>query len=178
MSKLADHDDRPSDKDENENVTSKVEKLDLNNSNKASDDGDVLVGFKGVKLFLMSGDIEAIYKKKKFNNLFDYILLGFHSKNIISTCSQIGKPNFKLILELCTYMSCFKEKDKEASIEKLKEIAKENKFRLEDTTSKAVWKFLYKNDTLKQDTEEQIIVADENSSKQESLINGLENKSN
>jgi hypothetical protein len=94
----------------------------------------------------------------RYNNFFDYILLGFHSKNIIPTCNQIAKPNFKLILELCTYMSCFKEQDKEASVNKLKELTEVNGFIVEDTSHKGVWKYIKKDkskDELDQRTNEQ-----------------------
>ena len=44
-------------------------------------------------------------------------------------------------------MSCFSDKQKEESIDKIKNMCKENNYILEDTSSKSVWKFIYKNNT-------------------------------
>jgi hypothetical protein len=41
-------------------------------------------------------------------------------------------------------MSCFKEKEKEVSIVKLKEMAKESDFILDDTSSNGIYKFIKK----------------------------------
>ncbi len=83
----------------------------------------------------------------RYSNFFDYIVLGFYSKNIINNVHEIAKKNFKLIIELSYYMSCFTDKQKEESINKIKDICKENNYVLEDTSSKSVWKFIYKQNT-------------------------------
>lgn len=46
----------------------------------------VLYGFKlfNTKIHFISGDISKHLSKKKFINVFDYIIFGFHSKNIIN----------------------------------------------------------------------------------------------
>ncbi len=61
---------------------------------------------------------------------------------------NIAKKNFKLIIELSYYMSCFTDQQKLESYEKIKEIATNNNFIIEDTTSKAVWKFIHKTPEL------------------------------
>jgi hypothetical protein len=57
---------------------------------------------------------------------------------------NIAKPKFKLCVELCYYMSCFNDKQKQESYDKIKEIATQNSYIIDDTSSKAVWKFAYK----------------------------------
>ncbi len=77
--------------------------------------------------------------------------MGFHSKNIIDRAIKIAKKNFKLIVELCYYMSCFTDKQKEDSFEKIKEITSQNNYIIDDTSNKAVWKFIHKEPPLELD---------------------------
>jgi hypothetical protein len=131
-----------------------VEKINLNENLTKTDlkddsinlKNEILLGFKklNVKIYLLSGDIESIFKKKKFSNLFDFILLGFHSKNIFKNAHLIGKKDMKLLVELNSFMTTFKEKERTTYKEKIKEMASESNLILEDTSSKYIWKFFYK----------------------------------
>ena len=61
-----------------------------------------LKGFKNdkcqVKIIMLSGDLESLSKKKKFKNIFDSILVGFHSKNIFSSIPNLIKNEDSTIL--------------------------------------------------------------------------------
>ena len=57
---------------------------------------------------------------------------------------NLAKKNFKLLVELSYYMSCFTDEKKNESYEKIKEIASQNNYIIHDTSCKAVWKFIYK----------------------------------
>jgi len=114
-----------------------------------SEKDEVLTGFKrfNVKIFLMTGDTEALNKKKRFNNLFDYILLGFHSKNIIKDLQLIGKDDLKVFVELNSYMTSFKIEERKLYRNKLIEKLNELEFVLEESEEyKGILKFNRKKD--------------------------------
>ena len=50
----------------------------------------ILYGFKlfNTKINFLSGDINKHLSKKKYSKFFDYILFGFHSKNLIESIEQ------------------------------------------------------------------------------------------
>jgi len=93
-----------------------------------------------VKIFLMTGDTESLNKKKRFHQLFDYILLGFHSKNIIKDLHLIGKEDAKIYFESNSYMTSFKKEERQLYNEKLIEKLKELNFSYEEY-SKGILKF-------------------------------------
>ncbi len=135
---------------ENPDVITQVEKINL------YDDKDIdeslieeyilLQAFKNfnVKVFLIQGDSSLLLKKKKYHNFFDYILIGFHSKNIFKDVHVLGKPNFKLLVELNSFMTTFDKEAKDAYKEKLKEKTEESFFYIDDTSSDYIWKFIHK----------------------------------
>jgi hypothetical protein len=112
-----------------------------------SDIENVLQGFMiaGVKITLLSGNIDSHIKKKKYNNFFDLILLGFTSQNIFSNIPRITNKNSKIFIELNSYMTAFNDENKNEYKEKLKQLTSENGFVLEDTSLKHTWKFFYKS---------------------------------
>lgn len=107
---------------------------------------EVLLGFEklNIKIHFLSGNIESIFKKKKYLNYFDFVFLGLPSKNILNSIVNIGKKNMKLLIELNSYMSVFNEKNKEEFKENLKNLTRESDYILEDTNCKYVWKFIHK----------------------------------
>ena len=127
----------------------KTELIELNESFAENNPNEILPGFEkmGVKIYLMTGKIESHLKKKKFTGLFDFMVLGLSSKNIFKEAPIVGKKNSKLLIELNSYMTTFDEKQKTQYKEKLKQVAMEAGYILEDTNSKYMWKFIYKNDT-------------------------------
>jgi hypothetical protein len=107
---------------------------------------EVLLGFEklNIKIHFLSGNIESIFKKKKYLNYFDFVFLGLPSKNILNNIVNIGKKNMKLLIELNSYMTVFNEKNKEEFKENLKNLTRESDYILEDTNCKYVWKFIHK----------------------------------
>ncbi len=108
---------------------------------------DILLGFKkfNVKIYLMNGDTEALHKKKRFSNLFDFILLGFHSKNIIKDLHLIGKDDLKVLIESNSFMTSFKKEERKLYKEKLIEKMNEMNFIMEKeeyVTTKGILKFV------------------------------------
>jgi hypothetical protein len=108
---------------------------------------NVLLGFEtaGVKITLLSGNIDSHIKKKKYNNFFDFILLGFTAQNIFANISKITKKNSKVLVELNSYMTAFNDENKNEYKEKLKQLSSEYGLVLEDTSSKHTWKFFKKS---------------------------------
>lgn len=80
----------------------------------------------------------------RYKNLFDYVVMGVHSKNIFDKVADIIKPNGKVMTELSTYMATFEEKDKLSMKEKYKTIGNEHGFILDDQSSQHMWKYVYK----------------------------------
>ena len=82
-------------KDEKSVKIIQEEVKDLKISDVSDEPSKLLQGFKNskyeVKIFLLSGDIENISKKKKFKNIFDVICIGFHSKNFLSSIPNLIK---------------------------------------------------------------------------------------
>lgn len=116
-----------------------------------SDISDILFGFKkfNVKIYLMSGDTEALHKKKRFMNLFDIILLGFHSKNIMKELHLIAKENSEILIESNMFMTSFKKEEKkmykEKLIDKMKEIDFVADSQENEKSSKGILKFVKGN---------------------------------
>jgi hypothetical protein len=136
------------------NVDTTIENLpdrDKNDVNVSviDDCSDVLLGFEklNVKIHFLSGNIDTIFKKKKYSNYFDFVFLGLPSRNILNNIVNIGKKNMKLLIELNTYMTTFNEKQKEEFKENLKKLTGDSNYILEDTTCKYVWKFIHKSKT-------------------------------
>lgn len=88
--------------------------------------------------------IENLCLFLRYKNLFDYIVLGIHSKNIFDKASDILKPEGKVLTELSTYMATFEEKDKLAMKEKYKTIGTEHGFILDDQSCNYMWKYIYR----------------------------------
>lgn len=103
---------------------------------------EIMHGFKkfNVKIILLTGDTESLNKKKRFHQLFDYILLGFHSKNIIKDLHLIGKEDAKIYFESNAYMTSFKKEERQLYNDKLIEKLKELNFSYEES-SQGILKF-------------------------------------
>jgi hypothetical protein len=135
---------------ENELIKENNKKVIINDSNEIflteSSDNSLLSGFKklNIKIHFLTGNLETISKKKKFNNIFDIILLGFNSKNIFDKLSVLGKKDMTLLVELNTFMTSFNDNEKQLYKDKLKSMAKDFNYFLDDSNSKYIWKFLYK----------------------------------
>ena len=75
------------------NIEEDMKKIEI--SDKLDDPRKLLQGFKNskfeVKIILLSGDLDNISKKKKFKNIFDIISIGFLSKNVLSSLSNLIK---------------------------------------------------------------------------------------
>ncbi len=80
----------------------------------------------------------------RFKNLFDYVVLGIHSKNIFEKAADILKPDGKVLGELSTYMAAFEDKNKLAMKEKYKTIGNEHGFILDDQSCKYMWKYIHR----------------------------------
>lgn len=86
------------------------------------------------KIIMLSGDLENISKKKKFKNIFDIVLVGFHSKNIFTSIPNLVKNEESIIfLETNRYikynyshMTAFNDNNKNSFIESLKELTKKH----------------------------------------------------
>ncbi len=135
---------------ENKNETEKekeVNKIKENEEISPIDESDsqiteIMDGFKkfNVKIFLMTGDPESLNKKKRFHQLFDYILVGFHSKNIIKDLQLIGKDDALFLFESNAYMTSFKKEERQLYNDKLIEKLKELNFSYEES-SQGILKF-------------------------------------
>lgn len=61
-----------------------------------------MIGFKNIRLIPLSGSLENILKKKKYRNLFDFIIIGLHSKCFVDKAKEILSPEGKVFIELNT----------------------------------------------------------------------------
>ena len=79
-----------------------------------------------VKIMFLSGSLEKLYIKKKFNGLFDIGVLSIHSANQINKDLNIlFKDKAKVHVENADCLVMFKKEQKEQYKEKIMEKAKE-----------------------------------------------------
>ena len=167
------------DKEDNtiEKITQKVMESTLNNTEAATtqsktteeemveiegddaslyDPNELIQGFRelNVKLHFLSGSIDKLFRKKKFNNFFDIILYGFHASSKFDlTQKNVLKPNTRILFELNSHMASFNEKQREEYIAKIKELGQKNNLILDDTTLKYLYQFKYKEQQKEKDNE-------------------------
>lgn len=126
-----------------------AEKSDLEKSElEKYDPNELIEAFRVIKfkLHFITGNIEkAIFKKKKYQQLFDIVLYGFHADcKFDEGQKSILKKDAKILFELNSHMTSFKEQEKEEYKKKIKEKAEEIGYILDDTSFKFIYQFKLK----------------------------------
>ncbi|MCQ2816868.1 MAG: DUF4471 domain-containing protein [archaeon] len=109
-----------------------------------------------IKIHFHCGDIEkSIYRKKKFKNFFDIALFGFHCENRFGEhMKEAMKEDAKVLFELNTYMTSFREAQRQEYNKNLIEMAKGKGLILDDSSFKFMYQFMFTKGEEESKTEE------------------------